>query len=101
MSAGEHRGCPRLPGPRESRYHRANTWGSLIMKRGLATITCAIAFVLAVSASSAQTLATVKARGILTCGVHLGLAGFGIPDKQGNWSGFDVDFCRAIAAAIF
>ena len=43
----------------------------------------------------------MKSRGILTVRVHLGLAGFGIPDKQGNWSGFDVDFCRAIAAAIF
>jgi general L-amino acid transport system substrate-binding protein len=71
------------------------------MKRGLATIACAIGFVLVVSASAAQTLNTVKSRGILNCGAHIGLGGFGVPDKDGRWSGFDVDFCRAIAAAIF
>jgi general L-amino acid transport system substrate-binding protein len=71
------------------------------MKRGFATIACAIAFALAASAGAAQTLNTVKSRGILNCGAHVGLAGFGLPDKEGNWSGFDVDFCRAIAAAIF
>src|SRR5947208_14277898 len=71
------------------------------MKRFLTTITCAIGFVVVVSASPAQTLTTVKSRGILKCGAKVGLAGFGIPDKQGNWTGFDVDYCRAIAAAIF
>ena len=35
------------------------------------------------------------------CGANGQLAGFGMPDPQGNWTGFDVDFCRAIAAAIF
>ena len=43
----------------------------------------------------------VKARGILHCGVGTGLAGFGLPDAQGNWSGLDVDLCRAVSAAIF
>jgi general L-amino acid transport system substrate-binding protein len=71
------------------------------MKRGFVTVACAIAFSFAVSAGGAQTLNTVKARGILNCGAHIGLAGFGVPDREGNWSGFDVDFCRAIAAAIF
>jgi len=71
------------------------------MKRGFATIACAIAFAFTVSASTAQTLNTVKTRGILNCGANAGLAGFGIPDKQGNWTGFDVDYCRAIAAAVF
>jgi len=71
------------------------------MKRGFATIACAIVFAFTVSASTAQTLNTVKTRGILNCGANAGLAGFGIPDKQGNWTGFDVDYCRAIAAAIF
>jgi general L-amino acid transport system substrate-binding protein len=51
--------------------------------------------------SSAQTLASVKERGQLICGANGTLAGFGMPDPQGNWTGFDVDFCRAIAAAIF
>src|SRR5437870_4823278 len=51
--------------------------------------------------ASAQTLNTVKARGILNCGSNGSLAGFGLPDAQGNWTGFDVEFCRALAAAIF
>ena len=37
----------------------------------------------------------------MLCGVNTGLPGFSIPDDKGNWSGFDVDFCRAVAAAIF
>jgi len=53
--------------------------------------------------AQAQTssLVTVKNRGELVCGVSPGLAGFGIPDAQGNWIGLDVDLCRAIAAGIF
>src|SRR5579862_7051520 len=62
-----------------------------------------IAMLLAFSAQTAwsQTLQTVKQRGQLICGGNGTLAGFGLPDPQGNWTGFDVDFCRAIAAAIF
>jgi len=50
---------------------------------------------------SAQTLKAVKDRGILNCGANGTLAGFGLPDAQGKWTGLDVDVCRAIAAAIF
>src|SRR6266478_8069193 len=53
------------------------------------------------TAASAQTLKKVKDRGSLICGVSQGLPGFSNPDDKGNWTGFDVDFCRAIAAAIF
>lgn len=56
---------------------------------------------LAASAASAQTLSTVKQRGVLNCGSNGTLAGFGLPDAQGRWTGLDVDLCRAIAAAIF
>jgi general L-amino acid transport system substrate-binding protein len=56
---------------------------------------------LSASAGFAQTLKTVKDRGMLVCGVSQGLPGFSAPDDKGNWSGFDVDVCRAIAAAIF
>jgi general L-amino acid transport system substrate-binding protein len=52
-------------------------------------------------AASAQTLKAVKDRGALLCGVSQGLPGFSSPDDKGNWTGLDVDFCRAIAAAIF
>ena len=51
--------------------------------------------------ASAQMLKTVKDRGALNCGVSEGLYGFSARDANGNWSGFDVDLCRAIAAAIF
>ena len=50
---------------------------------------------------SSQTLTAVKARGSLICGVNEGLPGFSFVDERGAWTGFDVDFCRAIAAAIF
>ncbi|WP_313453287.1 amino acid ABC transporter substrate-binding protein [Brevundimonas sp.] len=46
------------------------------------------------------TLAAVKRRGRLNCGVHQGLVGFAYTDNRGQWRGFDADFCRAMAAAI-
>jgi general L-amino acid transport system substrate-binding protein len=49
----------------------------------------------------AATLEEVKARGELRCGVNIGLAGFSAPDDKGEWRGLDVDFCRAVASAIF
>ena len=49
----------------------------------------------------AGTLDTVKQRGALQCGVSEGLYGFSDRNGQGEWSGFDVDFCRAVAGAIF
>jgi len=51
--------------------------------------------------ASAGTLDDVKAKGFIQCGVNTGLIGFAQPDDQGNWSGFDIDFCRALAAAVF
>src|SRR5262249_61698895 len=59
-----------------------------------------IAFGCSASAVPAQTLKTVKSRGSLICGVSQGLTGFSNPDDKGNWTGFDGDFCRAIAAAV-
>ncbi|MBI3516224.1 MAG: amino acid ABC transporter substrate-binding protein, partial [Proteobacteria bacterium] len=52
-------------------------------------------------AQGAGTLAAVKQRGELACGVSTGVTGFSIADAQGKWTGLDVDVCRAIAAAIF
>ena len=51
--------------------------------------------------SIGPTLASVRRRGRLNCGVHEGLVGFAYTDNRGQWRGFDVDFCRAMAAAIF
>jgi general L-amino acid transport system substrate-binding protein len=50
--------------------------------------------------AGAATLDDVKARGELICGSNTGLTGFGAPDASGNWAGFDVDLCRAVAAVV-
>ncbi|MCW5709280.1 amino acid ABC transporter substrate-binding protein [Shinella sp. YE25] len=50
--------------------------------------------------ASAGTLEDVKTNGILKCGVTTGNAGFSAPDEKGEWEGFDVDLCRAVAAAV-
>ena len=55
---------------------------------------------LAAGAASAATLDDVKARGKLNCGVSTGLVGFAAPDANGEWQGFDVGICRAVAAAV-
>jgi general L-amino acid transport system substrate-binding protein len=54
-----------------------------------------------VASAQTKTLDTVKQRGSLSCGVNVGLAGFSQPDDKGNWTGLDVDYCKAIAAAVF
>jgi general L-amino acid transport system substrate-binding protein len=71
------------------------------MKREIFVFGVAFALGFAVAPACAQTLKTVKDRGSLLCGVSQGIAGFSLPDDKGNWSGLDVEFCRAIAAAIF
>jgi general L-amino acid transport system substrate-binding protein len=53
----------------------------------------------AMPALAQKTLAAAKSRGYFMCGVSQGLPGFSNPDAKGNWSGFDVDFCKAVAAA--
>ena len=67
------------------------------------TSTFLLASVLAVSANtaSAATLDDVQGKGFVQCGVSQGLPGFSAFDDKGNWSGVDVDVCRAVAAAIF
>ena len=66
---------------------------STVFGAALATLVAAPAF--------AGTLEEVKAKGFIQCGVSQGLPGFSNPDDQGNWSGLDVDVCRAMSAAIF
>ena len=63
-----------------------------------AAITCAA---LASSAAHAGTLDDIKKRGELRCGVTQALAGFSVADDKGRWTGLDVDYCRALASAIF
>ncbi|HSU95895.1 MAG TPA: transporter substrate-binding domain-containing protein, partial [Gemmatimonadaceae bacterium] len=52
------------------------------------------------SSTDGATLRAVRARGTLKCGITQG-AGFATPSDSGQWRGFDVDFCRAIAVALF
>jgi general L-amino acid transport system substrate-binding protein len=56
---------------------------------------------IAATAASAGTLDDVKQKGFVQCGVSQGLPGFSNPDSNNNWTGMDVDFCRAVAAAVF
>jgi general L-amino acid transport system substrate-binding protein len=70
------------------------------MKTSVFLATLATAGALAGAASAQATLEAVKARGELICGSNTGLAGFGAPDASGVWTGFDVDLCRAVAAAV-
>ena len=51
--------------------------------------------------AQASTLSDVKAKGFIQCGVSQGVPGFSNPDEAGNWTGIDVDVCRAVAAAVF
>src|SRR5215475_2903459 len=53
------------------------------------------------TAQAGATLDKVKQAGQISCGVGTGIAGFGAPDSQGRWAGFNIDICRALSAAIF
>ncbi|MDL2403745.1 amino acid ABC transporter substrate-binding protein [Rhizobium mayense] len=56
----------------------------------------------AAAAASGDTLKAVQARGHLACTGHNGsFEGFAEVDDKGNWKGFDVDYCRAVATAVF
>ncbi|MCB1754665.1 MAG: amino acid ABC transporter substrate-binding protein [Gammaproteobacteria bacterium] len=70
-----------------------------ITKFALPAVVAAVAFTSSVHAN--ETLDAVKKKGFIQCGVSQGLPGFSNPDDQGNWTGLDVDFCRAMAAAVF
>jgi general L-amino acid transport system substrate-binding protein len=71
-----------------------------IMKRVATALAIAMVLAFGTQAAFSQTLKAVQDRGQLVCGANGTLAGFGLPDPQGNWVGFDVEFCRAIAAAV-
>jgi general L-amino acid transport system substrate-binding protein len=72
---------------------RAFVWAALtICTIGVASIPASV--------SAGETLARVKSRKVLRCGVSEGLIGFSVKDPAGEWTGLDVDFCRAVAAAV-
>lgn len=70
-------------------------------KFALSVFLGAAALAYTASGASASTLSDVKAKGFVQCGVNTGLLGFAQPDASGNWAGFDIDFCRAVASAVF
>ncbi len=70
--------------------------------RGIATVLTLLLTLFATASDRAmsQTLKAIKDRGGLICGVSQGVLGFSARSQSGDWTGFDVDFCRALAAAI-
>ena len=71
------------------------------MTKHLVPIVAGTALALVAGAASGATLDDVKAKGFVQCGVNTGLPGFANPDDAGNWTGLDVDYCKAVAAAVF
>ncbi|MCO5109181.1 MAG: amino acid ABC transporter substrate-binding protein [Burkholderiaceae bacterium] len=71
-----------------------------MMRIRLAAVLAAAALLAPSLAWAGTTLDSIKQRGALRCGVNTGLLGFSAPDAQGKWHGLDVDFCRAVAAAL-
>src|SRR5438045_8211459 len=73
--------------------------GGLLIGLAVAVLVAIVA--IAYEFYDTRTLKRTVRRGEVLCGVNAGLPGFSIPDDKGNWTGFDVDFCRAVASAIF
>lgn len=72
------------------------------MKKNVSKLISTAAVAMTVSAgAAAATLDDVKAKGFVQCGVSQGVPGFSNVDDKGNWTGIDVDACRAVAAAVF
>jgi len=83
---------------------RPGTFSAAEFGKALAAVLLHASLLLAITcgpacAAAGETLAKVKARGTLRCGVSEGIAGFSIMDAAGHWVGLDADFCRAVAAA--
>ena len=71
------------------------------MQKTLVTIALAASLGLAATSAQAAILDDVKAKGYVQCGVTGGVPGFSAPDSNNVWTGIEVDYCRALAAAIF
>ena len=69
-------------------------------KTAIALAVIAAALTIGPQVATAGTLDDVKSRGVLRCVVSTGVPGFAYPDASGAWKGFDIDFCRATAAAV-
>src|SRR3979490_1362000 len=105
-SCGRSRNCNRggaFLGRSIFRYWRETIMrtfrGGLLI--GLAVAVAVAAVAITYERYDTRTLRRTIRGGEVLCGGNTGLPGFSPPDDKGNWSGFDVDFCRAVAAAIF
>jgi general L-amino acid transport system substrate-binding protein len=70
-----------------------------MLSKKLLTMALAAGLVAAAPAMASKTMESIKKKGEVSCGVNTALGGFGIAGSDGKWTGFDVDYCRAIAAA--
>ncbi|HER27124.1 MAG TPA: amino acid ABC transporter substrate-binding protein [Rhodospirillales bacterium] len=70
------------------------------MKKSVKLLSAVAAAALVSTVANAGTIEDVKAKGFLQCGVSQGVPGFSNPDANDNWTGIDVDVCRAVAAAV-
>ena len=75
--------------------------GSALRGAALAGIMAATMVPALAKAQAADTMAAIRARGQLICGVSTNAPGFALPDSRGEFRGLDVDTCRAVAAALF
>jgi general L-amino acid transport system substrate-binding protein len=71
------------------------------MKIKLLGVALVAALGVTATAAYADTLGDIKARGFVQCGVSEGTPGFAVPDANQEWAGLDVDYCRALASAVF
>ena len=100
---GVHRrsgGGPGQSGPITNNHHVRQGMDEMQLKQILAAGAAIAALGVGSAAMAGETLDATIERGTLLCGVNTGLAGFGTPDSEGVYSGFDVDFCRAVALVI-
>ena len=70
-----------------------------MLSKKLLTVALAAGLVATAPAMASKTMESIKKKGEVSCGVNTALGGFGIAGSDGKWTGFDVDYCRAIAAA--
>ncbi|EPJ48628.1 MAG: ABC transporter substrate-binding protein [Osedax symbiont Rs1] len=70
------------------------------MNRLAVSLVLATGMTVSVSVLAMDKMTKIHERGVLKCGIHPGKAGFATPDAQGRWRGMDVDFCKALAAAV-
>lgn len=80
--------------------HKKDTTGKFMIKHKWPAIAVLLVTFFITGLGHALTKDEVEKRGFLQCGVSTGIPGFSVPDEKGNWSGMDVDICRAVAAAV-